>query len=57
MFREHGIAAQMDVLPIGDGAFGQALLDKAHELGADLLVTGAYHHSPLREMFFGGVTR
>ena len=44
------IPAQMHVLPIGDGAFGQALLDKAHALGADLLVMGAYHHSPLREM-------
>ncbi len=25
-------------------------------LGADLLVMGAYHHSALREMIFGGVT-
>jgi nucleotide-binding universal stress UspA family protein len=57
VFQEHGIAARMHVLPIGDGAFGQALLDKAHALGADLLVMGAYHHSPLREMIFGGVTR
>ncbi len=57
VFQDHGIAAQMHVLPIGDGAFGQALLDKAHSLGADLLVMGAYHHSPLREMIFGGVTR
>jgi nucleotide-binding universal stress UspA family protein len=57
VFREHGIAAQMHVMPIGDGAFGQALLDKAHALGADMLVMGAYYHSPLREMIFGGVTR
>jgi nucleotide-binding universal stress UspA family protein len=57
VFQDHGIAAQMHVLPIGDGAFGQALLDKAHALGADLLVMGAYHHNPLREMMFGGVTR
>jgi nucleotide-binding universal stress UspA family protein len=57
VFQDHGIAAQMHVLRIGDGPFGQMLLDKAHALGADLLVMGAYYHSPLREMFFGGVTR
>jgi nucleotide-binding universal stress UspA family protein len=28
-----------------------------HALGADMLVMGAYAHSPLREMIFGGVTR
>lgn len=57
VFREHGVAAQMHVLRIGDGAFGQALLDHAHRLGADLLVMGAYGHNPLRELIFGGVTR
>lgn len=57
VFQDHGITAQMHVLPIGDGAFGQALLNKAHALGADMLVMGAYYHSPLREMMFGGVTR
>ena len=43
--------------PIGAGALGAALLDKAHELGADMLVMGAYQHSPLREFLLGGVTR
>lgn len=57
VFQDHGIAARMHVLPIGDGPFGRALLHKAHTLGADLLVMGAYYHSPLREIFFGGVTR
>ena len=45
------------MLPIGPGPFGQALLDKVRELGADLLVMGAYAHSPLREALLGGVTR
>jgi nucleotide-binding universal stress UspA family protein len=54
---DHGIRAELHVLPIGPGAFGQALLEKAHELGADMLVIGAYSHSPLREALFGGVTR
>jgi nucleotide-binding universal stress UspA family protein len=53
---EHGIRAELHALPIGSGPFGQALLDKAHGLGADMLVMGAYVHSPLREMLFGGVT-
>ena len=53
---DHGIAARMHVLAI-QGVFGQVLLDKAHALGADLLVMGAYAHTPLREMIFGGVTR
>jgi nucleotide-binding universal stress UspA family protein len=57
VFQEHGIAVRMHVLPIGDGVFGQALLDKAHALGADLLVMGAYGHGPFHEMIFGGVTR
>jgi len=54
---ERGIAAKAYPLAIGAEPFGQALLDKARELGADLLVMGAYTHSPLREMLLGGVTR
>ncbi len=54
---EHGIAAEMHVLKIGDAPFGAALLRKAHELGADMLVMGAYQHTPLREFLLGGVTR
>jgi nucleotide-binding universal stress UspA family protein len=54
---EHGIAAELHVLPIGAGVFGEKLLAKAHELGADLLIMGAYRHSPMRELILGGVTR
>ena len=57
VFQDHGIAAQLHILPIGKAPFGQTLLTKLHELGADLLVMVAYAHSPLREMIFGGVTR
>jgi len=35
----------------------QALVDMAYDSDADLLVTGAYGHSRMREMIFGGVTR
>ena len=54
---DHGIRATLHVLPIGQGVFGQALLETAHALGADMLVMGAYAHSPLREALLGGVTR
>ena len=57
VFQDHGIAARLHVLPIGKAPFGRTLLEKLHELGADMLVMGAYAHSPLREMIFGGVTR
>jgi nucleotide-binding universal stress UspA family protein len=54
---EHGVAADLHVLRIGRAPFGQSLLEKAHDLGADLLVMGAFVHSPLRQLVFGGVTR
>jgi nucleotide-binding universal stress UspA family protein len=57
VFREHNIAAELHVLPIGSEPFAQTLLDAAHRFSVDLLVMGAYAHSPLRELILGGVTR
>jgi nucleotide-binding universal stress UspA family protein len=54
---EHGVEAELHVLPIGPGVFGETLLAKARELRADMLVMGAYTHSPWRELVLGGVTR
>jgi len=54
---EHGVTADLHVLPIGGRPLGAALLRKAHELHADMLIMGAYQHSPLRELLLGGVTR
>jgi nucleotide-binding universal stress UspA family protein len=39
-------------LPVGD-----VISNMVSETGADLLVMGAYSHSPVRELLFGGVTR
>lgn len=36
---------------------GEVLLNAAADLGADLIVMGAYGHSRLRELILGGVTR
>lgn len=33
------------------------LLSRAADMGADLIVAGAYHHSPMREAWLGGVSR
>jgi nucleotide-binding universal stress UspA family protein len=57
ILQEHGIAASLHVLPIGPAPFGHTLLQKSRELGADLLVMGAYIHSPLRGLILGGVTQ
>lgn len=54
---EHGIRAQLHIVPVGSFSVGAILLDKVHELGADSLVMGAYYHTPLRELILGGVTR
>jgi len=54
---EHGVNAELHTIPITSGAFGTTLLTKAHELGADMLMMGAYQHNPLRELLLGGVTR
>ena len=54
---EHGVKVALDVLSLGSGSFGELLLGRARDLGADLLIMGAYAHSPLREMLLGGVTR
>ena len=35
----------------------EVIRDRATAIGADLLVLGAYSHSWLRELLFGGVTR
>jgi len=55
--RRHGINATLEEtlragLPISD-----ILLSRAADFAADLIVTGGYHHSQLREALIGGVSR
>jgi nucleotide-binding universal stress UspA family protein len=54
--KRHGVAAQGEIRSQGDGA-SVALESAAMEFGADLIVTGGYGHSRMRELLFGGVTR
>ena len=55
--QRHGIKAQAEERPRGSLAISDLLLSRAAELGADMIVAGAYHHSHLRETLFGGVSR
>ena len=41
----------------GQQIIGAALLSECTDMGADLLVMGAYTHSRMRQMILGGVTR
>ncbi|MFI4948386.1 MAG: universal stress protein [Alphaproteobacteria bacterium] len=53
----HGVKATVErTVSAGIGA-GNALLSRASDLEADLLVMGAYGHSRVRELLLGGVTR
>ncbi|MGD9615342.1 MAG: universal stress protein [Alphaproteobacteria bacterium] len=55
-YERHGIAVRAEEV-LSDGyAVSDVLLSRAGDLGADLIVAGAYHHSQLRESLFGGVT-
>ncbi|MGO7211837.1 universal stress protein [Rhizobium ruizarguesonis] len=53
----HGVSVTVDVLASGGKAVDQVLKQHASEIGAQLIVMGAYSHSRLRERVFGGVTR
>jgi nucleotide-binding universal stress UspA family protein len=53
----HGVKAEAAHTVANDIPDGQALLSYAADIGADLIVAGAYGHSRARELVFGGVTR
>ncbi|MGH6895663.1 MAG: universal stress protein [Geminicoccaceae bacterium] len=52
----NGIAARTRQVKAGDRSVGAAILEECGALGADLLLKGAYTHSRLRQMIFGGAT-
>ena len=53
----HGVKAQVEQTVLADLSVGDVLLSRAADLGADLLVMGAYGHSRFRELLLGGATR
>jgi nucleotide-binding universal stress UspA family protein len=54
--KRHGVAAEAMQLKLSEGDVGRQLLATAKDLGADLMVMGAFHHSRWREFILGGVT-
>jgi nucleotide-binding universal stress UspA family protein len=53
----HGIKPTVHASVAGDLSIGDDILSRLADMGADLLVMGAYGHSRMRELMFGGVTR
>jgi nucleotide-binding universal stress UspA family protein len=53
----HGVNAVADQTRGADISVGDVILSRAADVGADLIVCGAYGHSRLREMVLGGATR
>ena len=54
--RWHGVRAKASAVKNRGGDIGKAVVGAASRAKADLLVMGAYTHSRMREMIFGGVT-
>lgn len=57
MLARHDVAVEVAALPRPSGSVASALAQRAREIGAGLLVMGAYGHSRFRESIIGGVTR
>jgi nucleotide-binding universal stress UspA family protein len=53
----HGLAVKADEVVTKELSPAEVALSRAADLGADLIVMGAYGHSRLRELILGGMTR
>ena len=53
----HGIQASSRTLAPGQRPAGEAILDEAGDLGADLVLKGAFTRSRFRQVVFGGTTQ
>jgi nucleotide-binding universal stress UspA family protein len=56
-FRRPGVTSEARLVVPGGRPLHNSILDTAAASGADILVMGAYGHSRLRELVFGGFTR
>jgi nucleotide-binding universal stress UspA family protein len=57
LLQRHGVSAEHVARPAGRSGVAASILSACTELGAGLLVMGAYGHSRTMEDLFGGVTR
>jgi nucleotide-binding universal stress UspA family protein len=53
----HGCDVEIAQYPTGGASVSSCILDRAREIGAGLVVAGAYSHSRMRQAIFGGTTR
>jgi nucleotide-binding universal stress UspA family protein len=53
----HGIAAGSRTLKAGERPAGEVILDEAGDIGADLILKGAFTRSRFRQVVFGGTTQ
>jgi nucleotide-binding universal stress UspA family protein len=53
----HGVKTSLHAFSADGRSTGEAILHEVGILGCDLLVMGAFTHSRLRQLIFGGVTR
>lgn len=57
MLTRHGVKAEIAVLARTAGTISEELNRRAIEIGADMIVMGAYGHSRFRQAILGGATR
>ncbi|MBT6276009.1 MAG: universal stress protein [Chromatiales bacterium] len=55
--RRTGVSASHKTATLGSRTVGEVILEETGTLGADMLFKGAYTHTRLRQMIFGGATR
>jgi nucleotide-binding universal stress UspA family protein len=55
--REHGVYASFETVKGAGSSIGKVLGGWAHSHAIDAIVMGAYHHSRLNEIVWGGVTK
>ncbi|MBM9595399.1 universal stress protein [Rhodobacteraceae bacterium MCCB 386] len=56
LLERHGLEAERLIRPAGRDGIARTILDSCREVGAGLLVMGAYEHSKFSEDLLGGVT-
>ncbi|MGY8669054.1 universal stress protein [Bradyrhizobium sp. UFLA05-109] len=55
--REHGVFASFETVRIDGSSIGKVLGSYANAHAIDAIIMGAYHHSRLNEIVWGGVTK
>jgi nucleotide-binding universal stress UspA family protein len=55
--REHGVFAAFETVGVNGSSIGKLLGSWARSHAIDAIVMGAYHHSRLNEIVWGGVTK